>query len=234
MLSPREWTAILGFLAQWLFSRNASSIPKQTTEGTIELPGVKLAMLLGNINVFPFSTDFPGKYTDSFTHALEKDLQVLFCKKKSVKWLEWDRSSLLWSLQKQEERSQDSDSPSNSLTLSNPAQSWAESELALFRLLSLCCFWFYTLWVTAAIPRDQLGGQHPALGRLPWWMRVFLNICSGHLSLHPDVSQQWVILPHLSSALGPLGCYEQSFPFLSMDLIVQLYPCTSDSILIFV
>ena len=50
MLSPGEWTAVLGFLAQWVFSRDASGIPKQTTEGTIELPGVKLVVLLSNIN----------------------------------------------------------------------------------------------------------------------------------------------------------------------------------------
>ena len=32
----------------------------------------------------PFSSYLPGKYTDSFADALEKDLQILFCKEKSV------------------------------------------------------------------------------------------------------------------------------------------------------
>lgn len=55
------------------------------------------------------------------------------------------------------------------------------------------------------IPRDQLGGQHPALGLLPWWMRVLSSICSGHLPLHPEEDQQWFHLPLPVFSTWPLG-----------------------------
>lgn len=88
MLSPGRMNCSSGLSGTMSKIRYPASTPVHTTEGTTGLPGAKLVLLLSNTNAFPFSSYFPGKYTDSFTHTLEKDLQVLFCKKKSVKCLE--------------------------------------------------------------------------------------------------------------------------------------------------
>lgn len=191
----------MGFLAPWarFLYRDPSSTPKHTTESTTELPGAKLALLLSHI--LPSSSNFPGKYTDSFTHALEKDLQVLFYKEKSVKWLSKTDDHFFdpW---KQEERSQDSESLPNALTLSNPAQSWSKSELALFRLLSLHCFWFYTLWVISADSMRPAGWPASSSGS-PALMHVSP---SKHLLWEPVSPPWWVTqLPLPVFSPWPIG-----------------------------
>lgn len=68
------------------------------------------------------------------------------------------------------------------------------------------------------IPRNQLGGWHPALCHLPWLMCVLFRICSRHLSLPWRWPEGTPHLPLHVFNTWPLGCYQQSCPFLIMDL----------------